>query len=505
MEKKIVENLLHKELSYQIHGAAIEVRKDFGPGHKEKLCQEAFAEELKRREIPFEKEKAIKIYSPKDGKCVGLYRPDFIVDKKIIIEIKAEKFVTRNEVKRIYDYLRNGQYELAYFINFASPQLFVKRIIYTNERKPFFKKILASISLILVLISGISLAQQNEIKLFVSPEIFELEVKRSEILEDKIRIYNKSEVPIPIETTVTNFGAQEESGTITFFEEPAPKETVEVRPPQIVEEDISFNPRKWIQIENPNFILDAGETEEIRFSVSIPENAEPGGNYAVILFEPKLPSYYFEKGVVRAIPKIGVLFLLSVKVEGLTRPEGPLTIVEFNIPEKFHLQKLEDFFIKTVKAAEELIIVEKSHLPFTLSIKNNDIYHLKPEGKLTILKSNGKIVGETEIKEITILPGKTRKFPVEFKPDLPKVLEKYLPTTISNFISRNLLFGKYQANLLLTTGSDTIEKEIEFWVFPWKITLPTGFVTFLFLIFLIKFRKRIKSAISILIKGRKIK
>lgn len=35
MTKRLVENLLHKELSYQIHGAAIEVRKDFGPGHKE--------------------------------------------------------------------------------------------------------------------------------------------------------------------------------------------------------------------------------------------------------------------------------------------------------------------------------------------------------------------------------------------------------------------------------------------------------------------------------------
>lgn len=120
MQKKFVENLLYKELSYQIHGAAIEVRKDFGPGHKEKLYQEAFAEELKRRKISFEKERAIKIYSPKDGKFIGLYRPDFIVDEKIVVEIKAKKFVNRDEIKRIYDYLRNSHYELAYFINFAS-------------------------------------------------------------------------------------------------------------------------------------------------------------------------------------------------------------------------------------------------------------------------------------------------------------------------------------------------------------------------------------------------
>jgi len=354
-----------------------------------------------------------------------------------------------------------------------------------------------------VFVSGLCFGQQKEIKLFVSPEIFELEVKRGQILEDKIKIYNKGGVSVPIGVSVTNFGAQEESGTITFYEKPTPKEPAEVGPPQVEGgDDISYNPRKWIKIENPNFILDAGETEEVKFSVAIPENAEPGGHYAVALFEPKLPSYYFEKGTVRAIPKIGVLFLFSVEVEGLTKPEELLTVVEFAIPEKLHLRKLEDFFVKIVKATEEekFIIVETCHLPFILSIKNNDIYHIKPEGKLTILKSNGKAVGETEIKETTILPGKTRKFPVEFKPNLPKVLEKYLPASILEFISQNMLFGKYRALLDLKVGNDTINKEIEFWVFPWKVVLFTSFVAFIFLIFLIKYRKRIKLAIGVLVK-----
>ena len=334
---------------------------------------------------------------------------------------------------------------------------------------------------------------ENEIKLFVAPEMFELEVKRGQILEDKIKIFNKSDVPMPIEVMVTNFGAQEESGTMTFFEEPTKRGE---------EDDISYNPRKWIKIESPNFILDAGETEEVKFKVEIPENAEPGGHYAVALFEPKLPPFYFEKGTVQVIPKIGVLFLFSVKVEGLERTAEPPTIAEFLIPEKFHLQKLEDFFIKTVKAAKEekFSIVETSHLPFTLSVKNNDIYHIKPEGKLEVLKENGKIVGETEIKETTILPGKIRKFPIEFKPDLPERFERYLPASVSNFISQNFLLGKYQARLLLTTDFATIEKEFEFWVFPWKIALSTIFVAFIFLTLLVKYRKRIKSALRVLVR-----
>jgi len=333
----------------------------------------------------------------------------------------------------------------------------------------------------------------GEIRLFVSPELFELEVRRGQTLEDKIKIFNKSEVPVPIETTVTNFGAQEETGTMTFFEEPE-KRVGE-------EDDISFNPRKWIKIENPNFILDPNETNEVKFKVEIPENAEPGGHYAVALFEPKLPSFYFKKGAVQTIPKIGVLFLFSVKVEGLEKTAEPPTIVELSIPEKFHLGKLEDFFVKTVRAAEGLTIVEKSHLPFVLSIKNNDIYHIKPEGKLTILKNNGKIVGETEIKGITILPGRVRKFPVEIKSNLPRILEKYLPSKIKNFISGNLLFGKYKAHLLLTTESNIIEKDIEFWAFPWKIVSSTVFVALIFLFLIIKYRKRVKSALKVLVRS----
>lgn len=386
-------------------------------------------------------------------------------------------------------------------------------------REEFFKKnwlCFVKIMFLVLIFFPFLVKGEKEIKLFVAPEMFELGVERGQVLEDKIKIFNKSEAPVPIEVTVTNFGAQEESGTITFFEEPPQKEIADsnppttlppsagpsVRPPQIREDDISYNPRKWIKIENPNFILDPNETEEVKFKISIPENAEPGGHYAVALFEPKLPSFYFEKGAIRTIPKIGVLFLFSVKVEGLERPVEPLTITEFSIPEKFHLRKLEDFLFKVARAAEKekFSIVETSHLPFTLSIKNNDIYHQKPEGKLEILAENGKIAGETEIKEITILPGKVRKFPIEFKPNLPKILIKFLPASISNFISGNLLFGKYKAHLLLTTKNDIIEKEIEFWAFPWKIALSTVLICSIFLTFLIKYRKRIKRAIRVLVR-----
>lgn len=137
MIKKIIEDLLYKDLSYIVQGAFIEVRKDFGPGHKETIYQNAFSEELKSRNINFEREKNIKIYSPKTEKIIGYYRPDFLIEDKIIVELKAIEKIPKNFINQIYDYLRNSKYELGYFINFASPRLYIKRVIFTNDRKFF--------------------------------------------------------------------------------------------------------------------------------------------------------------------------------------------------------------------------------------------------------------------------------------------------------------------------------------------------------------------------------
>ncbi|MCG2676947.1 GxxExxY protein [bacterium] len=73
------QKLLYETLSYEVRGCAIEVRKNYGPGHKESLYQNAYAEELASQNISFKKEEPIKIYSPKTGKVIGSYRPDFIM------------------------------------------------------------------------------------------------------------------------------------------------------------------------------------------------------------------------------------------------------------------------------------------------------------------------------------------------------------------------------------------------------------------------------------------
>lgn len=485
--KKLVKDLLYKELSYRIQGAAIEVRKDFGSGHKEQVYQKAFEEELKRRKIKYRREESIKIYSPKDGKFIGLYRPDFVIDNKIVIEIKAEKIVPRQEFKRMYDYLRNSKYELGYFINFASSKLYIKRIIFTNDRKPFLKnnplnytnkklkntklKLLVLIGLILVSISGISSAKE-EVTLGVHPPIFELNLKKGQVLKDKIIIWNRSNILVPLEAVVTSFTAADEFGRIQFEKG-----------------DIT----DWFKIEKPGFILKPGEGREVNFQITIPEDVERGGCYGVILFKSKLPSYYFEKEATKAIPQIGVLFLISVG----EKEKANFEIVEFGISDKNRIKPLEKI--------TRTVLVKGSYIPFILRVKNNDIYHIKPSGSLKIYKTTENsslqnIIGEAEIKETTILPGKIRQFPVEFYPALFGKLDKFLPKFLASFISENLFFGKYQV-LLKLHGSAEVEKEMALWIIPLKGIITLLLLTFSVLFIMIKYKKQLRGEYEKIRKG----
>jgi 3-isopropylmalate/(R)-2-methylmalate dehydratase small subunit len=135
-------SLLHEKISYEIRACAIAVRKDYGSGHKEEIYQRALREELTAKNLKFKKEEPIEIFSPKSGKVVGIYRPDFIVEDKIIVELKSLKSVPRETVNQLYTYLRNSQLELGFLINFGGARLIIKRIVYSNNRKPWFKRLL---------------------------------------------------------------------------------------------------------------------------------------------------------------------------------------------------------------------------------------------------------------------------------------------------------------------------------------------------------------------------
>ncbi len=361
----------------------------------------------------------------------------------------------------------------------------------------FYKKILlGSFVFFFVLFCANTVKAQETatLGLSVNPQIFEMDVFPGETIDRRITVGNLSDVVMPAAVRIVNFTAAEYSGEMLFEE---------------ILQDPAVASRKWFKIEPANFILDINERRTINFSISVPEDAVPGGHYSVILFEPQLPSYYFKPGQPQTIPVVGVLFLLSVRTLALEPEVGQkLEVVEFSVPKEERLVTLENFALKligSVAQAAQITITEKSPQNFILRIKNNDIYHIKPYGKVLIYNWFGKKVGETEIPQRTILPGKIRSFPVEFTPEIPEKL-KWLPASISNFLVQNFFVGRYQAKLEIQAKSPLTAEILKpsatglltFFSFPWQFWLPFTLFLALLLVFVVKYRKRIKLAIKIL-------
>ena len=103
-----------------------------GPVFKESIYQKALEEALKNRDISFVSQKQIPIFY--NGKKVGIYTPDFIIEDKIILEIKCLPVLTFREKKQVWYYLKGTEYKLLLLVNFGGRKLEIVRRIYDKAR-----------------------------------------------------------------------------------------------------------------------------------------------------------------------------------------------------------------------------------------------------------------------------------------------------------------------------------------------------------------------------------
>lgn len=121
------QDLLFPELSYQIVGCAFEVYNELGFGHHEKYYQRAYAEALKLKDLKF----AEQVYFPlkfKD-KIIGKNFFDFLVDEKVIVELKKDNRFSKQHIDQVKEYLNVSNLKLAILINFTRTEVLHKRII----------------------------------------------------------------------------------------------------------------------------------------------------------------------------------------------------------------------------------------------------------------------------------------------------------------------------------------------------------------------------------------
>ena len=119
--------LLYKESTFAVSGAAMEVHKVLGPGFLEAVYQAALERELTLRGILFESKLRLPV-TYKDI-VVGLYEADLVIDHKFIVEIKAiSKFNASHQAQAMH-YLAATGLRLALLLNFGTGSLEHRRII----------------------------------------------------------------------------------------------------------------------------------------------------------------------------------------------------------------------------------------------------------------------------------------------------------------------------------------------------------------------------------------
>lgn len=126
------DKLLYKNISYKIRGACFEVWKKFGGAFKEKVVDNALTVALEKRGLQVVNQPKIDIYF--ENKKVGMYQPDKIVNDLILLELKCKPFLTQEDKRQFWLYLKGSKYKLGLLINFGTKKLEIERRVYDRAR-----------------------------------------------------------------------------------------------------------------------------------------------------------------------------------------------------------------------------------------------------------------------------------------------------------------------------------------------------------------------------------
>jgi len=124
------DKLMHKELTYKIIGILFKVHTKLGCGFTEKIYQRAIELELKKEGLAYETEKTIEIKY--DNQIIGNYHLDFVIENKVIVELKATERLSKTFREQLISQLKASPYEVRLLVNFGTAKLQYMRLVRTK-------------------------------------------------------------------------------------------------------------------------------------------------------------------------------------------------------------------------------------------------------------------------------------------------------------------------------------------------------------------------------------
>lgn len=122
--------LKYKNITEKIIGASFEIHSFLGNGFQEVIYQRALAWELRQRDLEYAREIEQEIYYKNLPHPIGKRRADFVVEQKVLVELKAIKALEDVHLAQALNYLKAYKLEVGLLINFGSKSLTFKRLVY---------------------------------------------------------------------------------------------------------------------------------------------------------------------------------------------------------------------------------------------------------------------------------------------------------------------------------------------------------------------------------------
>lgn len=121
-------DLKYKDESYYIIGLCMDVHNELGKGFSEIVYGDALELELKSHGVPYSRE--VRFNIDYKGKILShQYIADFVIEDKIIVEIKAIEKLAQTHIKQTLNYLAASKLRLGLLINFGEDSLSYKRVV----------------------------------------------------------------------------------------------------------------------------------------------------------------------------------------------------------------------------------------------------------------------------------------------------------------------------------------------------------------------------------------
>ncbi len=272
---------------------------------------------------------------------------------------------------------------------------------------------------------------------------YSLLVKPGETIQAVIEARNPQDAPVTVETFVRDFIIGDDGDT------PIPVEQEDANP--------RWQLSQWITLTPNSAVIDKRGTSTILVTITVPADAIPGGRYAMILHKPVNSSggELMDSSGAQINAQVGTLLYVIV--------DGPVT--ESAVVDKFAFKGFS----------------EMGPVDYSLGIRNNSSYHIRPNATITIKNWFGAKTGEIALDQKNIFPDSTRGYTGQW--------------------NKKWGFGRYTAEITGTYGfksANTLPIAIaKFWIIPVRLILAIILVIALVAAIIFSTRKKYSKMLEV--------